>query len=92
MVDRVQTLFGTFDEKQLKSLKGYIDELMHCMAQIKSSRTSMGEIIDLASDELKIPKKIVRKMAKVQFNQSMPTDLAEFKELEALIEGITEVK
>jgi hypothetical protein len=52
----------------------------------------MGEIIDLASDELKIPKKIIRKMAKVQFNQSMPTDLAEFKELEALIEGITEVK
>jgi len=92
MVDKVQTLFGDFDEKQLKALKGYIDELVFSMTRQKSNTQSMSDIIALANDELKIPKKIIRKMAKIQYNQSLPEEVAEFKELEALIEGIKDVK
>jgi hypothetical protein len=92
MVDKVTTLFGDFDEKQLRSLRGYIDELVVAMTNQKSITQSMADIIALANDELKIPKKIIRKMAKIQYNQSLPEEVAEFKELEALIEGIKDVK
>jgi len=92
MVDKVTTLFGDFDEKQLKSLRGYIEELVVCMSRNKATTQSMSDIIALANDELKIPKKIIRKMAKIQYNQSLPEEVAEFKELEALIEGIKDVK
>jgi len=92
MVDKVQTLFGDFDEKQLKALKGYIDELVFNMTRQKANTQSMSDIIALANDELKIPKKIIRKMAKIQYNQSLPEEVAEFKELEALIEGIKDVR
>ena len=92
MVDKVQTLYGDFDEKQLKSLKGFIEEIIVCMTRAKSNAQSMGDIVNLAHDELKIPKKIIKRMAKVQFNQSLPDEIAEFKEFEALLEGIKDVK
>jgi len=92
MVDKVQTLYGEFDEKQLKSLKGYIDEIIVCMDRAKSNAQSMNDIISLANDELNVPKKIIKRMAKVQFKQSLPTEIAEFKEFEALIESIKDVK
>ena len=50
------------------------------------------EIIDVTYDNLKIPKKIIKRMAKVYLNQSLQEEVAEFKEFEALFEGITEVK
>jgi hypothetical protein len=92
MVDKIQTLYGDFDEKQLKSLKGYIEEIIVCMERSKSTAQSMSDIVNLAYDELKIPKKIIKRMAKVQHNQSLPNEIAEFKEFEALLEGIKDVK
>ena len=88
----VQTLFGTLDEKQLKTLKGAIDEIVVRMNEMDTSKVAIKEIIDVAYDNVKVPKKILRKMAKVQYKQSLSTEIAEFKELEALLEGITEVK
>lgn len=89
---QVTTLYGTFDEKQLKTLKGYIEEICHCLARNKSTTESMNDMINLAYDELKIPKKIIKRMAKVQYNQSLQSEVAEFKEFEALFESIQEVK
>jgi hypothetical protein len=48
--------------------------------------------VDAAHDTFKIPKKIIKRIAKVQHNQSLQEEVAEFKEFEALFEGITEVK
>jgi hypothetical protein len=89
---QVTTLYGTFDEKQLKALKGYIEEIGVCLARNKATTESMTDIINLAYDELKIPKKIIKRMAKVQYNQSLQSEVAEFKEFEALFESIQEVK
>ena len=88
----VHTLFGTFDEKQLKSLKGYVEEIVACMNRTKANNESMADILDLAHDELKLPKKIVRKIANYEFKQSLSSDYAEFKEVEALLEGIKDAK
>ena len=88
----IQTLFGTFDDKQLKELKGAITEINEYQFSIKQKQNQIKEIIDVTFDNLKIPKKIIKRMAKVYLNQSLQEEVAEFKEFEALFEGITEVK
>jgi hypothetical protein len=88
----VQTLFGTFNDEQLKVLKGAIDEINVAQQQIELKNAAIKDIVDATYDSLKVPKKIIKRMAKVQYNQSLQEEIAEFKEFEALFEGITEVK
>jgi hypothetical protein len=89
---KVNTLFGSFDEEQLKKLKGYIDEVVLHMNRNKANNEAIKDIIDIAYDELKLPKKIVKRMAKTQFNNSFQTEVAESKEFEALFESMQDVK
>ena len=88
----VQTLFGNFNDEQLKTLKSAVDEMITVLYKIDANKTEMKDILDATYDTLKIPKKILRKMVKVQYKQSFQTEVAESKEFEALFEGITEVK
>jgi hypothetical protein len=88
----VQTLFGTFNDEQLKVLKGAIGEINVAQQQIELKNAAIKDIVDATYDSLKVPKKIIKRMAKVQYNQSLQEEIAEFKEFEALFEGITEVK
>lgn len=88
----IQTLFGTFNDEQLKQLKGAITEINEYQDSIKIKQNQIKEIIDVTYDNLKIPKKLIKRMAKVYLNQSLQEEVAEFKEFEALFEGITEVK
>ena len=89
---KVNTLFGSFDEDQLKKLKGYIDEVVLHMNRNKSNNEAIKDIIDAATDELNLPKKIIKRMAKTQFKNSFQTEIAESKEFEALFESMNEVK
>ena len=89
---KVNTLFGSFDDDQLKKLKGYVDEMVLHMNRNKANNEAMKDIVDAANDELKVPKKIVKRMAKTQFNNSFQTEVAESKEFEALFESMNEVK
>jgi len=89
---KVNTLFGSFDEEQLKKLKGYVDELVLHMNKNQSNNEAMKDIVDIANDELKIPKKIVKRMAKTQFKNSFQTEIAESKEFEALFESMNGIK
>jgi hypothetical protein len=89
---KVNTLFGSYDDEQLKQLKGYVDEIVMYMNRNKTNTEAMADIVNVAYDELKIPKKILKRMAKVQFNNSFQTEVAESKEFEALYESMSEVK
>ena len=89
---KVNTLFGSFDEEQLKKLKGYIDEAVLHMNRNKSNNEAIKDIVDAATDELNIPKKIVKRMAKTQFKNSFQSEVAESKEFEALFESMQDVK
>jgi hypothetical protein len=89
MVDTVHTLFGTFNKEQLKSLKGNIDEIVLLRGKTKGQQQSENDILTIIHDELKIPKKIVKRLVKIELNKSLPAEVAEFKEIEALYEGIT---
>ena len=88
----IQTVFGTFDDKQLKELLGAITEINEHQYHIKVKQNQIKEIVDVTFDNLKIPKKLIKRMAKVYMNQSLQEEVAEFKEFEALFEGITEIK
>jgi hypothetical protein len=88
----IQTLFGTFDEKQLKAIRDAIDEMNVSQSKIDNEKQLIKEIVDVAYDNFKIPKKILKRLAAVKYKQTFSTELAEFKEFEALFEVINEVK
>ena len=85
-------MFGDFDDTSLKKLKGYVDEVVLHMNRNDSNNQAIKDIVDAATDELKIPKKIIKRMAKVQHKNSFQTEVAEYKEFEALFESMNEVK
>jgi hypothetical protein len=89
---KVNTLFGSFDDDQLKKLKGYVDEMVMHMNRNQANTEAIKDIVDIANDELKIPKKIVKRMAKTQFKNSFQTEVAESKEFEALFESMNGIK
>ena len=89
---KVNTLFGSFDDEQLKKLKGYIEEVVVHMNRNASNAEAIKDIVNAANDELKVPKKIIKRMAKTQFKQSFESEVAESKEFEALFESMKEVK
>lgn len=88
----VQTLNGTLDETQLKALKGAIDEINVAFQQIEFQNNAIKDIVDATYDSLGVSKKLIKRMAKVYYNQSIQTEIDEFKDFEALFEAITEVK
>jgi nucleotidyltransferase/DNA polymerase involved in DNA repair len=92
MATTIQTIYGTLDEKQLKELKGAIEEINNYFNEIENRQKIIKEIIDLTCDNTKLPKKIVAKMAKVYHKQSFQQEVTENKEFESLFESITEVK
>ncbi|CAB4222723.1 hypothetical protein UFOVP1655_200 [uncultured Caudovirales phage] len=87
----ITTLFGTFNDGELIALKGAIDEMIVVMERQDAQRLAMKDILDATFDTLKIPKKILRKMAKVQYKQSFQEEVAEQSEFESLFEGITNI-
>lgn len=89
---KVNTIFGSFDEEQLGKLKDYVSETVRVLQSMDVKKVELRDIINAAHEDLKIPKKIIRRMAKVQMNQSFQEEVAEYKEFEALFEGMSEVK
>jgi hypothetical protein len=92
VANKVNTLYGSLDEEQLKELKGNIEEIVVCMQRIQAQNESIRDIVDLCYDNLKIPKKIIKKMAKTQFKQNFRNEVAEHSEFESLYEALTEIK
>jgi hypothetical protein len=91
-ITSVQTLNGTLDETQLKALKGAIDEINVAMQQIEFQNNAIKDIVDATYDSLGVSKKLIKRMAKVYYKQSIQSEIDEFKDFEALFEAITEVK
>ena len=89
---KVSTLFGDFDDAKLKQLKGYVDEVVLHMNRNQANNEAIKDIVSAANEELKVPKKIIKRMAKTQFKQSFQTEIAEDKEFEALFESMLDVK
>ena len=84
----VSSTFGTFTEEQLKILKNGLRELSDVFTMQESQREVVKDIMGNLYEELKIPKKIIRKMAKTYHKQNFSEVVAEQEEFELLFTGI----
>jgi DNA repair exonuclease SbcCD ATPase subunit len=88
----VTTLYGSFDENQLKSIRDALSEISNEMTIIDSHKEAIKDVIDALYDNFKIPKKVLRRMAKTHHKQSFQEEVTEDNEFEALYIGMTETK
>lgn len=87
----VQTLYGTFDEKQLRELKSAINEICDEMTKIDGMNQYITDICDVTHQNLGLPKKVVKKLAVTKHKQNLAQVVAEHNELESLSEAIGKV-
>jgi hypothetical protein len=88
----VTTLYGTFDEDDLKSIYDSLSEISIEMTKIESHKEAIRDIIGAMHDAHNIPKKVLNRLAKTHHKNTFETDVAEDNEFEALYTGLTEVK
>ena len=88
----VTTLYGSFDENQLNSIRDALSEISNEMSVIDSHKEAIKDVIDALYDNFKIPKKVLRRMAKTHHKQSFQEEVTEDNEFEALYIGMTETK
>lgn len=87
----IQTLYGTFDEKQLKELKSAINEICDEMTKIDDMNSYIADVCDVTHQNLGLPKKVVKKLAVTKHKQNLAQVIAESNELESLAEAISKV-
>lgn len=90
MTKTVASAFGNFDEDQLKTLKGGLKELSDVFTMQESQKEVVKDIIANLHEELKIPKKLINKLAKTYHKRNYSEVVAEQEEFELFFEGITE--
>lgn len=89
MSKTVASTFGNFTDEELNVLKKGLKELSDVMTMMESQREVLKDIINSVYDELKIPKKIIRKMAVTYHKKNYNEVVAEQEEFELLYEGIS---
>ena len=92
MTISVNTLYGTFQEDDLKSISDALDEICLVLTAIDSKKQEIKDIVDATFDAHKIPKKVLNRLAKTRYKQSFESDVAEDNEFEAIYTGLAEVK
>lgn len=89
---QVNTIFGNFKEDDLKIIRDGIEEISNHLTKIQDEKTNINDIIGSLYDQYKLPKKLIRRMAKVYHRQSFTEEVTEDNEFEALYTGVNEVK
>lgn len=82
--------FGTFTDKELETLKKGVKELSDVYTMQEAQRETVKSIIDEIYEELKLPKKLIRKIAKTYHKQNYAEVVAENQEFELFVEGIVD--
>lgn len=86
------TSFGTLDANQLKELKGAVEEINIHQEKNRMNNEAIKSILDAASENLNIPKKIIKKMANAQFKKNFGAQVSEQKEFEELFQTTFNVR
>ncbi len=88
MSTTVVSSFGTFTDEELNTLKNGLREYSDVLTMMDSQKEVAKDIINSLYDELKIPKKIIRKMGNVYHKKNFSEVTVENQEFELLYEGI----
>jgi len=75
------------DRQKIKKMLG---EISDSMTRISAERDLIKETIKEMSDEFKLPKRTLNKMAKVYFKQNFHVEQADHEEFEALYTTIVD--
>jgi hypothetical protein len=89
---KVTTLYGSFDEKELKSIHDALNEISNEMTIIESHKDAIKDVLNSLHDQFKIPLKVLRRLVKTHHKNSFQEEVAEDSEFEALYTGLTETK
>jgi hypothetical protein len=92
MSTQVNTIFGDFKEDDLKVIRESIEEISVHFQKIESENLAIKDIVDVVFDQYKLPKKIIKRMAKVHYKNTFSQQVVEDKEFEALYIGVSEAK
>ena len=92
MSTQVNTIFGDFKEDDLKIIRDAIQEISLHFQKIEVENLAIKDIVGSVYDQYKLPKKIVKRLAKVHHKNTFSQQVVEDKEFEALYIGVTEVK
>lgn len=88
----VDTLYGTFSEKDLRGIKDALGEISNEMTIIDTHKESIKDIVDAVYDKYKLPKKVINRLAKTYHKQTFQEEVQLDNEFEAIYVGITEAK
>lgn len=80
----IETVFGTLDDDQLRALREGVKEISIHLTKIEGEREAIKDIVDSLKDELKIPKKIINRIAKTYHKQNFAEVSIENNEFAAL--------
>ena len=86
----IETIFGTLEPAQVQTLKDGIKEMSVVLSRIDNEKQALKDIQNSIYDELKIPKKIINKLAKVYHKKSFQEESTEHAEFESLYTVVVE--
>ena len=86
----VATVFGTLDEDHLKTLRDGIKEMSIVMAKMDALREELKDVVDTVFDEIKVPKKIIKRIAKVYHKNTYASVVVEDSEFQSLYSTVLE--
>ena len=89
MTQTVQQISSPADRKKIKDA---LHEISGSMTRIEAERDYIKEAIKELSDEFKLSKKTLSKMARVYHKQNYSQEVANHEEFEGLYETIVEIK
>lgn len=92
MNTQVNTIFGDFKEDDLKIIRDAIEEISLHYQKIETENQAIKDIVNSVYDQYKLPKKIVKRLAKVHHKNTFSQQVVEDKEFEALYIGVSEAK
>ena len=92
MSTQVNTIFGDFKEDDLKIIRDAIEEISLHYQKIETENQAIKDIVESVYDQYKLPKKIVKRLAKVHHKNTFSQQVVEDKEFEALYIGVSEAK
>lgn len=75
-------------EEDRKRIKAAMEEISNSYTRVEAERDFVKEAINSLSEDVDVPKNILRKMARIYHRQNMADVVSEVEDIEALMESI----
>ena len=79
---QVSTIFGNFQEDDLKIIKDGLEEISQQYMKIEQNNEAIKDVVESLYDQYKVPKKIIKRLAKVYHQKNFSQQVVEDKEFE----------